>query len=190
MGIALAVRQRANCVGRKVGAIIVLDDRIISTGYNGTPSGTPNCTQGGCYRCARPNDFPAGEGYDLCICIHAEQNALIAAARFGIAIQGSTVYSTVRPCFGCSKELLQAKVLGVRYIHDWTPQDGKRREQYERLQSFFPQGVKQVVVDDPNQAWAMNPVRPALPVVEVGPSVGSGEDSSEATADKTGHTSA
>jgi dCMP deaminase len=157
MGIALAVRERANCLGRKVGAIIVLDGRIISTGYNGTPAGTPNCTDAGCYRCAHPGDFPQGQGYDLCICVHAEQNALIAAARFGIALEGSTLYSTVRPCFGCSKELLQAKVLGVRYLHDWTPQQGQRREQYERLQSYFPQGVEQVNIPDPRYDWAMRP---------------------------------
>lgn len=170
MGIALAVRQRANCLGRKVGAIIVLDGRIISTGYNGTPAGMPNCDQGGCYRCAHPSDFPSGEGYDLCICVHAEQNALIAAARFGIAVAGSTVYSTVRPCFGCSKELLQAKVHGVRFIHDWSPQTGQRKEQYDRLQSFFPDGVCQVKVDDPHEQWAMRPPIPkeAFPVDESG----------------------
>lgn len=163
MGIALAVRARANCVGRKVGAIIVLDSRIISTGYNGTPAGMPNCTEGGCYRCAHPADFPPGQGYDLCICVHAEQNALIAAARFGIAVQGSTIYSTVRPCFGCCKELLQAKVAGVRFLHDWSPQQGKRKEQYDRLQAFFPQGVSQVAIDDPDADWAMKPSRPDAP---------------------------
>lgn len=183
MGIALAVRQRANCIGRKVGAIIVLDGRIISTGYNGTPSGMPNCAQGGCYRCAHPNDFPAGEGYDLCICVHAEQNALIAAARFGIAVERSTVYSTVRPCFGCSKELLQAKIAGVRYLHDWTPQAGKRREQYEHLQSFFAQGVTQVGIDDPHEAWAMRPQRPP----SADPSVTPGLPPSTAPTDETGH---
>lgn len=159
MGIALAVRRRANCLGRKVGAILVLDGRIISTGYNGTPVGMPNCTDGGCYRCANPGDFPSGQGYDLCICVHAEQNALIAAARFGIAVEGSVVYTTVRPCFGCLKELIQAKVQGVRYLHDWTPQAGKRREQYDAMQAYFPQGVGRVMIDDPDEAWAMRPTR-------------------------------
>jgi len=161
MGIALAVRERANCMGRKVGAIIVLDGRIISTGYNGTPVGMPNCIDGGCYRCANPHEFRSGEGYDLCICVHAEQNALIAAARFGIAVEGSTVYSTVRPCFGCLKELLQAKVAGVRYLHDWTPQAGKRKEQYDQLQTYFRQGVSQVNIPDPREEWAMRPKRAA-----------------------------
>jgi len=170
MGIAVAVRQRANCLGRKVGAILVLDGRIISTGYNGTPVGMPNCTDGGCYRCANPNDFRSGEGYDLCICVHAEQNALIAAARFGIAVEGSIVYSTVRPCFGCLKELIQAKVQGVRYLHDWTPQAGKRREQYDQLHQYFSKGVGQVNIEDPHEAWAMRPARntPAGPVDETG----------------------
>lgn len=185
MGIALAVRQRANCIGRKVGAIIVLDGRIISTGYNGTPSGMPNCTDLGCYRCAHPNDFPQGQGYDLCICVHAEQNALIAAARFGIAVQGSTVYSTVRPCFGCSKELLQANVAAVRFLHDWSPQAGKRKEQYDHLQSFFKEGVRQVAIEDPRHNWAMNPVRPgdSLNVAPTAPDAAA----ASAVPDETGH---
>ena len=85
MGIALAVRARANCTGRRVGAIIVRERRILSTGYNGTPSAMLNCDEGGCQRCANPQSYASGEGYDLCICVHAEQNALLAAARFGVA---------------------------------------------------------------------------------------------------------
>ena len=67
-----------------------------------------NCDQGGCERCANPEQYPSGTGYDVCICVHAEQNALLAAARFGIAVEGAMLYSTMRPCFNCSKELLQA----------------------------------------------------------------------------------
>jgi tRNA(Arg) A34 adenosine deaminase TadA len=109
MGIALAVRARANCRGSRVGAVIARDDRIVSTGYNGTPSGMTNCLEGGCLRCARPERYGPGEAYDLCICVHAEQNALLAAARFGIEVQGATLYTTMQPCFGCAKELLQAR---------------------------------------------------------------------------------
>src|SRR4051812_41147514 len=108
MGIALAVRRRANCLGRRVGAIVVLEGRIISTGYNGTPEGMTNCLDGGCHRCSHRDAYPSGTGYDLCICVHAEQNALLAAARFGIGVEGATVYSTTRPCFNCTKEMLQA----------------------------------------------------------------------------------
>ena len=74
MGIALAVRARANCLGSKVGALIVRDDRIVSTGYNGTAQGLPNCVDGGCQRCEnRGTQYASGEAYDLCICVHAEQ---------------------------------------------------------------------------------------------------------------------
>ena len=122
MNIALAVRLRANCKGNRVGAIIVLDNRIISTGYNGTPENMVNCLDGGCYRCAnRDKAYKSGEAYDLCICVHAEQNAILAAARFGISTSGSTMYTTMRPCFGCAKEMLQAQVRTVYYLHEWNP---------------------------------------------------------------------
>src|ERR1700687_6007234 len=83
MNIAIAVRKKANCLGRRVGAIIVKENRIISTGYNGTPEDVKNCLEGGCVRCRNRETFKPSVGYDVCICVHAEQNALIAAARFG-----------------------------------------------------------------------------------------------------------
>ena len=98
MGIAIAVRNRANCVGNRVGAVVAKDARIISTGYNGTPRNMPNCLDGGCLRCANRESHPAGTGYDLCICVHAEQNAILGAARFGIAVEGGTLYTTMQPC--------------------------------------------------------------------------------------------
>ena len=82
LGIALAVRRKANCTGNRVAAVIVKNKRVISTGYNGVPEGMKNCLDGGCLRCLNPNgQFMSGTGYDLCICVHAEQNALLAAAR-------------------------------------------------------------------------------------------------------------
>jgi dCMP deaminase len=162
MGIAMAVRERADCTGNRVGAIIVVDRRIVSTGYNGTPENMPNCSAGGCHRCAHREQYPSGTGYDLCICVHAEQNALLAAARFGIAVQGSTIYSTMRPCFGCTKELLQAGVHQVFYLHDWVHPDKEKQAEYERLQSRFPRGNRQLEMEDPNAAWAVTTKR--LPV--------------------------
>ena len=104
----MAVRERANCLGNRIGAVIVRDGRIISTGYNGTPEDAKNCLEGGCHRCSNRDQYPSGTAYDLCICVHAEQNAILSAARFGIAIERSTLYTTMRPCFGCTKEMLQA----------------------------------------------------------------------------------
>lgn len=163
MGIALAVRRRANCHGNRVGAIVVLDGRIISTGYNGTPQGFPNCLDGGCHRCAHRDDYPPGTGYDLCICVHAEQNALLAAARFGIAVAGSTLYSTMRPCFGCTKEALQAGVHQVCYLHDWTHPDATKRAHYESLQKHFRGGIRHIDMTDPDAGWAVSTLRRALP---------------------------
>lgn len=160
MEIAMAVRRRANCLGSRVGAIAVIESRIVSTGYNGTPHGMKNCLDGGCLRCANVNGtYRPGADYDLCICVHAEQNVLLAAARFGIALEGSTIYSTLRPCFGCAKEMLQAKVAAVRYIHEWAYPDPAKQAEYERLQSAFPGGVHRLAVADPDAIWALSNLR-------------------------------
>ena len=157
MGIALAVRARANCTGRRVGAIIVRDFRILSTGYNGTPTKMPNCEDGGCERCANPRAYPSGTGYDLCICVHAEQNALLAAARFGVAVEGCAIYTTLQPCFGCLKELLQAKISDVCYLQPWQSQFAA---QYAALERHLGAGhVRQVSAIDPDAAWAQGGAR-------------------------------
>jgi len=162
MGIAYAVRERANCRGYKVGAIVVLQGRVISTGYNGTPENMPNCDEGGCVRCAervqsaaRKPKYQSGTGYDICICVHAEQNALLAAARFGIPVAGGLVYTTIQPCFGCLKEMVQARIEGVRYRHPWSHPDKGLLPQYDLLKAQFRLGVKQIFTPDPREAWAL-----------------------------------
>ena len=157
MGIAIAVRERADCKGQKVGAVIVVADHIISTGYNGTPAKMVNCSDGGCARCEnRGKIYKPGTAYDLCICVHAEQNAILAAARFGISVEGATVYSTTQPCFGCLKEMLQAKIKQVYYIHPWTsPRTPDQDRQYSRLIEEFDHGVVRLEIDDPRKDWAL-----------------------------------
>lgn len=113
MKIAGTVAERSNCVRRRVGALIVVDKAIISTGYNGTPMGVLNCSEGGCPRCL--SDAAPGEGYDACLCVHAEQNAMILAARRGNATATGTLYTTLRPCFGCAKEAIQAGIREIVY---------------------------------------------------------------------------
>jgi len=164
MGIAMAVRQKANCTGNRIGAVLVQEKRVISTGYNGVPEGMKNCLEGGCLRCRNPQGrFPTGTGYDLCICVHAEQNALLAAARFGIAVDGATIYSTMQPCFGCGKELLQARVTRIVYLHPWTPSDvdpemdSQKKAEYERLLARLD--TKRLYVDDPRAQWAVTALR-------------------------------
>jgi dCMP deaminase len=168
MGIAQAVRERADCKGQKVGAVIVLEDRIISTGYNGTPEKMVNCSDGGCVRCDnREKVYASGTAYDLCICVHAEQNAILSAARFGISVQGATVYTTTQPCFGCLKEMLQAKIGRVLYIHPWSSKrDENQERQYNLLMEKFENGVNRLEMRDERQDWALAAAKAATKVVD------------------------
>jgi dCMP deaminase len=117
MNIAQNVAERSNCIRRQVGAVIVKDLNIISTGYNGTPMGVRNCFDGGCPRCA--SDTPSGEGLDSCLCVHAEQNAVAFAARHGARTEGGALYTTLRPCFWCLKESIQAGLVKIVYVEPY-----------------------------------------------------------------------
>lgn len=134
LNIAQAVREGADCLKRKVGVIVVRDNRILVTGYNGTPSKFVNCTDGGCERCKTAE---AGKGYDECLCVHGEQNAIITAARFGIPLEGSDMYTTLQPCFSCLRECVQLKVRGIYYSDMWMKPDNPTYESYQKLASYF-----------------------------------------------------
>jgi dCMP deaminase len=134
MALAFTAARRANCRGRKVGAVLVKEDRVIATGYNGTPEGLANCLDGGCLRCADRDRFESGTHYDLCICVHAEANALLTAGRYGASTDATTVYTTDQPCFSCSKQLIQAGVVKVFYARTWSP-DHRVVDDYHRLQA-------------------------------------------------------
>jgi len=156
MEIARLVARRSTCLRRQVGAVVVKEKNILATGYNGTPRHMPNCDEGGCLRCANRDAFPSGTGYDLCICVHAEQNALLGAARFGIAVEGSTMYTTMQPCFGCLKEALQAGVSKIFYVHEWRHPDPTYRAEYDRVLQCFPGGVHQLTMHDSDADWAIS----------------------------------
>lgn len=161
MNIALAVRKRANCKGFKVGAVLVVENRIVSTGYNGVPEGMTNCLDGGCDRCGNPEKYQSGVGYDVCICVHAEENALLAAARSGIAVHDGTIYTTVKPCFSCMKALHQAGVTAVRFHREWSHPDTSLHSQYRAIENKFPGGVKKIEVMDPDDEDWVYPKKPA-----------------------------
>ncbi len=116
MQIAHLVKTRATCPRRQVGAVIVRDRRILATGYNGAPAGLPHCPSGG-----PDHDWPDGcmrAGH--CIrALHAEQNALLQAARIGIACEGSTIYVTCQPCSACAKMVINAGIQRVIYEGDY-----------------------------------------------------------------------
>lgn len=113
MDIAHVVARRGNCIRRKVAAVIVKDERVISTGYNGTPRGVQNCFDGGCRRCA--SDAVSGADLDECICSHAEENAVAQAAYHGIAVAQATLYCTLSPCLTCARMIINAGIMEVVY---------------------------------------------------------------------------
>lgn len=105
------VATRSTCLRRQVGALLVKDRNILATGYNGTPSGVSHCDEVGCLRDRLK--VPSGERHELCRGLHAEQNAIIQAARHGVNIDGSTLYCTTMPCIICTKMLINA---GIRRV--------------------------------------------------------------------------
>jgi len=113
MSIARVVASRSNCVKRKVAALITVDRRIISTGYNGTPRGAPSCNGGGGPRCNR--FAPSGTGLLDCICSHAEENAIVQAALHGIPVSDAVIYTTYSPCLQCTKMIINARIGTVVY---------------------------------------------------------------------------
>ena len=113
MDIALVAASRSNCSRRHVAAVLVRDRRIISTGYNGTPRGVRNCSDGGCPRCS--SNTPSGHGLGDCLCSHAEENSIVQAAYHGIAVKGSTLYTTFSPCLTCAKMIINAGIVEVVY---------------------------------------------------------------------------
>ena len=116
MGITFEVARRSTCNRAQVGAIIVRDKRILTTGYNGSPTGLPHCTEAGCLivngHCVRT--------------LHAEQNAIIQAALHGVSTDGATIYVTHQPCLICAKMIINAGISRVVYGGDY-PDDLARQ---------------------------------------------------------------
>jgi dCMP deaminase len=114
MEIAGIVAKRSTCRRRNVGAVIVKDKQILSTGYNGAPSGLKHCMETVCLREER--NIASGERHELCRGLHAEQNAIIQAAFHGVSIKGADLYSTHLPCSICIKMILNAGIGKVFYL--------------------------------------------------------------------------
>ena len=116
MEMARTIANWSSCYqpNRKIGAVKVKDKRILTTGYNGAPSGVKSCVERGeCLR--RKLNIPSGTKHELCYAIHAEQNAIIQAARMGVEIEGSTIYCTHQPCVICAKMIVNAGISRVVY---------------------------------------------------------------------------
>lgn len=112
MKIAFLVAERSTCRRRKVGAVLVKDKQILASGYNGAGAGLKDCLELGCLR--DQLNISSGKNHETCRAIHAEQNAVIQAARYGGGIEGATIYCTHSPCILCAKILVNAKI--KRYV--------------------------------------------------------------------------
>jgi dCMP deaminase len=117
MDITRLVARRSTCLRRQVGAVMVKKKNILATGYNGTPSGITHCDMTGCLR--EQLKVPSGERHELCRGLHAEQNAIIQAARHGVNISESTLYCTNSPCIICTKMLINAGLRKVIYLEGY-----------------------------------------------------------------------
>ncbi len=114
MAFAVQAASRSTCIRRKVGAVAVKENHILSVGYNGAPSGAKHCLDIGCIR--EQQNVPSGQRHELCRATHAEQNVITQAAKFGVNLQGATLYSTTYPCSICAKLIVQAGIRKVIYL--------------------------------------------------------------------------
>jgi dCMP deaminase len=138
MQLASLAAQRSNCMKRRVGCVLVREKRVISTGYNGTPRGLKNCGEGGCQRCNEGQG--SGVGLGTCLCIHAEENALLEAGRERIR-EGAILYCDTCPCLTCSIKITQVGIREVVYSQGYS-MDGETaavfKEAGVRLRQFIP----------------------------------------------------
>lgn len=117
MEIAHLVAKRSTCLRRQVGAVLVQDTHILTTGYNGAPKGIPHCLDVGCRR--EELGIPSGQNHEICRGIHAEQNAIIQAALHGVSTEGAVIYCTDQPCILCAKMLINAGITRIVYEGDY-----------------------------------------------------------------------
>ncbi len=111
--ITFKVSGRSTCLRRQTGAVLVKDKRILSTGYNGAPSGLKHCAKIGCQR--EKENISSGHRHELCRGLHAEQNAIIQAALHGVEIRGASIYCTHHPCVLCAKMIINAGIKRIVY---------------------------------------------------------------------------
>ena len=117
MEIAHVVGKRTTCLRRSIGCVIVKDKRILATGYNGAPSGLPHCLELGCLR--DQLGIESGTRHEICRALHAEQNAIIQAALYGVSTKGATLYCTHQPCSLCAKAIINAGITRVVFEGDY-----------------------------------------------------------------------
>jgi dCMP deaminase len=123
--IAELVSERSTCLRHHVGAVIVKDRRLLTTGYNGAAAGTKDCLELGCLR--DELNIPSGERHEICRAIHAEQNAIIQAGKYGVNIDGGTLYCTHSPCIVCAKMIVNAGIKRIVNYIDYPDTGGVKK---------------------------------------------------------------
>ncbi len=117
MDIVDLVAKRSTCLRRQVGALIVKDKRILTTGYNGSPVGTKHCLEVGCERDRL--GIPSGQRHEICRATHAEQNAIVQAAYSGTSVKDGVMYVTTQPCVLCAKLAINAGIVKIIFRGDY-----------------------------------------------------------------------
>ncbi len=124
MEIAEVVAKRSTCLRNHVGAVIVRDKRILSTGYNGAPRNLEHCLDIGCMR--EQQNIASGTRHEICRAVHAEQNAIIQSALHGVSIEDATLYCTHQPCILCAKMIINSKVKRVVFANNYPDTEALR----------------------------------------------------------------
>ena len=124
MDMAYLSAKRSTCLRRQVGAVAVIENHVIATGYNGAPKGVRHCIETGCLR--EEQGIPSGEKHELCRGVHAEQNLICQAASYGVALKGATIYCTHQPCYICAKMIINAGVELVIYSDGYNDPRGSK----------------------------------------------------------------
>lgn len=118
MRLAETASERSTCLRRKVGAVLVKDNHVLATGYNGSPKGVRNCCdEGECMR--ESKGIPSGTNLDIDYAVHAEQNAIIQCAVHGNSTQGATMYVTHQPCIECTRMIINAGIKCIVYKEEY-----------------------------------------------------------------------
>lgn len=131
--MAFLVAERSTCLRHHVGAVIVRDKRILTTGYNGAPSGCKDCLELGCLR--EELKIPSGQRHELCRAVHAEQNAILQAGVYGIDVSNSTIYCTHSPCLICAKMIVNSKIR--RFVTYYSYPDENYKNLFEEAKVEF-----------------------------------------------------
>jgi dCMP deaminase len=149
MEIAGVVAKRSTCLRIHVGAVIVKDGQILSTGYNGAPHGFEHCLDIGCIR--EKQNIAHGTRHELCRAVHAEQNAIIQAAIHGVSIEGATLYCTHQPCILCTKMLINGKIQRVVFLNEYPDKTSLEFLKQAGIEITRMPGGKDELADIPEQ---------------------------------------